>query len=411
MKNQRGMASLLTAMVALLIMTITAFYLNAATIAEVINTSNQSRSSKAFEAAEAGLNDVLAKLNDDTARSVIMSANNLIDVGNLCDATSPASCYTLPETALSTSGMAYSVIMTRANTTAPIIITSTGGKAGCLTDAACNKKTIITQISPSPFFKKMPPDAMSSPGNIAVTGSICVQNSSGNGGFAGRAGLGLTTTNNLQGAGCAASNGNGLYGGISTTDSSLGAMNGTLPPTPAPVPTPAPGTTPAPTPVPPTSDYFEYAFGISPSEVRAASNTYIPAGGTFSSQSLGDGNMTNASCSSGNKSCGKIIWVDANSPDLGNKTYGTVSEPVIIIVTGAMTINGSPEINGMLYVAGSLQVNGSPTINGALMAGGAISGNGNFTILYDKNILDNSLTVNAGFTMQSGSWHDWKNGS
>lgn len=402
MKYQKGIATLITAVIALLIMSIAAFFLNRSTIAEIINTNNQISSSKSLEAAEAGFNDILAKLNNADSRSLIMNGNNLINIDNLCNnptPVSPASCYTLTQTALETSGMAYSVVMNRANSNAPIIITSQGGKVNCLIGLTCNKRTIVAQISANPFFKKMPPDAMSSPGNVDVTGSICVQNSSGNGGFAARAGLGLSTTNNLQGAGCAAASGNGLYGGISTTDSSLGGMSGVLS-------SPMTATT--------KSDYFEYAFGIPASAVWAASNTCISCAGSNTSNSslssLADGNMNNTSCASGNKSCGKIIWVDANGPNLGNGTYGTINEPVIIIVNGAITISGSPKINGMLYVAGSATINGSPTINGALMVGGAIGGNGNFTILYDKNILDNSLAVNNGFTMQSGSWRDWANG-
>ena len=317
MKYQKGIATLITAIVALLVMSITAFFLNRSTIAEIINTQNQIASSKSLEAAEAGINFVLAQLNDDTARPTIMCGSLFLNnINAACTSTNKTTTFNIAETNLSNSGMAYSVVLTRANDNAPIIITSVGGKSGCLTGVLCNKKTIVTQLSNTPFFTKMPPDAVSTPGDVALTGSICVQNSSGNNGYAVRAGTGVSTTNNLQGSGCAASNGNGIFGAVSTIDKSLAAMNGTFP-------NPMPGNASQ------QPNYFEYLFGKPASAVFAEADTVLKSGSPNLSTFANNGN----NCT---KTCGKIIWIEtqAQADNMGNGDFGSVDEPVIISVNG-----------------------------------------------------------------------------
>jgi hypothetical protein len=399
-KKQKGLASLLTSIIALLIMTISVFLVNRVTIVDILNSSAQIQSSKAREAAEAGVNFVLAEFNNSILKTPYFCGNYIRQDTTACNSTpanNATNIYTVAERALSTSGQAFTVQISRATANGPISIQSTGGKQGCLSGADCSKKTINVLISVTPLFSKMPPDAISSPGQIALTGAICVQNSSGNGGYAARAGTGIQTTNNLQGSGCAASNGNGLFGAVGTTDTNLSAMNGTLQNRFSS----DPGFSAA-----NESNYFQYLFGKPESYIYQKADTRLGGTHATSSASLSTFANSGSDCS---KTCGKVIWVaDQTNFDLGNGTYGSADQPVIIILNGTATISGSPTIYGMLYTSGSLQVNGNPTINGAVSIGGAgATGSGNLTVLYDASSFNNSLNIGAGFTTQGGSWRDW----
>ncbi|WP_348946569.1 hypothetical protein ABHF33_08520 [Chitinibacter sp. FCG-7] len=398
-KNQSGIATLLVAMVTLFIMTISVFLVNRVALTDIFNSSAQIQSSRAKEAAEAGVHFVLAELNDDVLKQKYFCGSYIRSNTTACSTpaeNNSGNSYIVASTAdqayTTASSQAFTVTITRPSPTGPISLRSTGGKPDCLTGVTCNKKIINVLLSVDPLFSKMPPDALSSPGQIGLTGSICVQNSSGNGGFAARAGEKLATTNNLQGAGCAAANGNGLFGAIATTDKNLASMNGTLQ---------NKFSSDAGFSKSNESNYFEYLFGESETHIYQEADERLGGAHATSGNAI-------SSFSGCPKSCAKVIWIsDQALFDLGNATYGSEAEPVIIILNGAGVINGSPTINGMLYTSGSLTVHGNPTINGAVSAGGAISGNGNLTILYNKSIFDNTLTLPSGFTVQGGSWRDW----
>ncbi|WP_410499806.1 hypothetical protein [Chitinibacter sp. S2-10] len=399
LKKQNGVATLLTAMVALFIMTISVFLVNRVTLIDMLNSSAQTQSSRAKEAAEAGINYALAQLDNNGTRAQYFCGNYIRSNTTACATPSSANAgnaFVIAETALSTSGMAFTTTITRSDPSGPIRIRSIGGKQGCLSGITCTKSVIDVLLSTDPLFGRMPPDAVSSPGYIGITGSICAQNASGNGGFAARAGMGLDTTNNLQGTGCAASNANGLYGAIGTTDKNLAAMNGTLQ---------NKFTTDTGYSADLESSFFKYTFDKNESYIYQNANERLGGAHATSSQSLNTFANSGSDCS---KTCGKVIWVSEQGLfDLGNGTYGSTDAPVIIILNGAATITGSPVINGMLYVSGSLTVTGTPNINGAVSVGGAVSGNGTLTVLYTADSKENSEQIPAGFTMQSGSWRDW----
>jgi hypothetical protein len=357
------------------------------------------QSSKAKEAAEAGMHFVLAELNDNDLKEKYFCGSYMRSNATACNGTpanNATNAYVVAETTISDSGQAFTVTLTRTTADGPINIRSTGGKQGCLTGATCNKKIINVLFAVDPLFSKMPPDAMSSPGQIAIEGSICVQNSSGNGGFAARAGESLSSTNNLQGSGCGAANGNGLYGAVGTTDKNLASMNGTLQ---------NKFTSDTGYSASNESNYFEYLFGESESYIYEEADERLGGAHATSNATLSSFANSGSNCT---KTCGKVIWVaDEGKFDLGNATYGSADEPVIIILNGTATIAGNPTIYGMIYTSGSLTINGSPNIYGSLSVGGALDGNGNFTILYDQAIFEGSGKIPKGFTMQGGSWRDW----
>lgn len=93
---------------------------------------------------------------------------------------------------------------------------------------------------------------------------------------------------------------------------------------------------------------------------------------------------------------------------LGGGTIGTQEQPMVIVVDGNLTLNGSPDIHGVVYVTGSItKGTGVATIYGSIIAQQNLDfGAGNLTIVYDKQAINNAGKVGRpGIT--SGSWRDW----
>lgn len=118
---------------------------------------------------------------------------------------------------------------------------------------------------------------------------------------------------------------------------------------------------------------------------------------------------------------GSIIWVDArideNTLDdfsLKNGTYGSVDEPVIIIVDGNLDLKASPTIYGLLYVRGDVVGGGSGggiIFGGAVIEGAAgVDGSGGFDVIYEPNVLNNAGRGQDQFRTVgiSGTWKDWE---
>jgi hypothetical protein len=102
-----------------------------------------------------------------------------------------------------------------------------------------------------------------------------------------------------------------------------------------------------------------------------------------------------------------VYWVDGNYT-LGNGTYGDSANqnPVFLIVDGDLTINGSPNFYGILYVRGGMNQGGSAQFRGGVLVEGNVTGNGSMNIIYDPNVVapPNSPTKYSSYP---GTWRDW----
>lgn len=109
---------------------------------------------------------------------------------------------------------------------------------------------------------------------------------------------------------------------------------------------------------------------------------------------------------------GSMIWVDA--PDSGfslsNGTYGTVADPIILIVDGDLDLRSGPDINGFVYVTGDVSGGGgNVNITGALIVEGELqmSGGGTFIVEFDSNTLTNLGIDHMSASRLPGTWRDW----
>jgi hypothetical protein len=122
----------------------------------------------------------------------------------------------------------------------------------------------------------------------------------------------------------------------------------------------------------------------------------------------------NASAADGNTG---VVWFNGDTTLQGG-TYGTPSNPVIMIINGNLTTSGNPIINGLLYVTGQLIAKGTPTVLGSVIVEGnpnmvpagqnPVIGNGTVNLVYTPYTLNQSVNPIKGTTTAiDGSWRDW----
>lgn len=101
------------------------------------------------------------------------------------------------------------------------------------------------------------------------------------------------------------------------------------------------------------------------------------------------------------------IWVEGNGTIDG--VVGSATAPVVLIVNGNLSLGANAVINGILFVTGNLNSNGTPTVFGSATVGGSANTTGNMKVVYDsyKNKGGNPFDSLGVPTKLNGSWKDW----
>jgi Tfp pilus assembly protein PilX len=147
------------------------------------------------------------------------------------------------------------------------------------------------------------------------------------------------------------------------------------------------------------ADLFEFLFGVPAADY----------------QKIKDDAEVVADCSGLGPTSKGLIWVtgDCNLP---NRDVGSKDDPVLLVVQGAVTANGSYDFYGLIYLfnlaatTANLQFNGDYHINGALFVHNTMTLNltGNFVLEYDREVLDNLNSGPSGRALARipGAWSD-----
>ena len=105
-----------------------------------------------------------------------------------------------------------------------------------------------------------------------------------------------------------------------------------------------------------------------------------------------------------------MIWANGNLAVDGPVTLGSPQHPVVLVVEGAAQFSGAVRLHGVLYSA-AMSWNNTATpgalLRGALITEGDFQGNGAPDLFYDAAVLA-ALKGNSGsFARVSGSWRDF----
>jgi hypothetical protein len=105
-----------------------------------------------------------------------------------------------------------------------------------------------------------------------------------------------------------------------------------------------------------------------------------------------------------------IIWVTNDMDISGTVSIGTTANPVILVVNGNIHINGTMDVVGMVYASSTTWNNtggGSAFLRGAAVSEGSFTGNGSPDFFFDADVLNKLRFVPGAFSKIPGSWKDY----
>lgn|GEM_PF-803754 len=438
LKSQRGAASLVIAILLLVGMTLVAFFGNRVFIFEQKTSANQFRATKAFEAAEAGLEWAIGQLNDPTVIDAAPSCNAATagfttktafrvryaaptppispnPAGFYPPANSQAACSISPAGALTctcpvpgttpTIGSATDARFRVAfNSVASDPLSFEVISTGCTSeDTACDGSTakadatavVRALVKVVPTFGNAPSSALTTGSATNITGSLSVVNTDmSTNGITINAG-----TSVVQGTGTSVVTlpGTPPSASILDNDASLTALTN----------------------ADPNGDlFFQSYFGKTMEAYRNDSQTKV---------------ITATDCASAT-ACGALVssWYDkgfqqfwiypdvqftnANLPAVG--TLGTANRPIFLAGDGNLELKSNLVAYGMLYAATASATenwdysgSGSGTVFGALVSRGSFNkGSGTLNIVFDPKVFGLGSAPSGVLVKVPGSWRD-KNSS
>ena len=428
-KHQRGAATLIVSLILLFSMTLVAFFMNKGMIFEQKTSANQLRSTKAFEAAEAGIEWATSMLNNPqyTNASCTTTGTNTQSFRTKYLPYSAASGFTPVSTAqpgcsmstttgtpvlscncpaaggnpslTSTTDPTFTVKFEPVNaTTVPgatinnesVLVTSYGCTAAdgrCVPGAtnsadAYQKISVLLKLRPS--LRAVPPAAITTGGSLKLTSAASTISNTDpdSNGILVNAGGGINTT---AVAGCGGSfkdfagtpstlSGTPWQNSMIANDASLSTLS----------------TNP--------DAMFESFFGTTLAQFQIDTSTK----NLTNCGSVGNDFLT--AFNNGSRSFYTTCDFQTNN-DLG-----TLDKPIILVTTGALQFNGGADIYGLIYGDRATwdQVGvGNGSINGALIVRGNYCANANAEYNYNAEALKNLRGSTGTLVRIPGSWKDF----
>jgi Tfp pilus assembly protein PilX len=404
-QRERGLAATAAALLLFFAMGIILAYTNRNLIFEQRTSANQYRATKAFEAAEAGIEWAIAQLNGDTK----------IDLACASDTTG-ANAFKERYLSINTGSGAIT-----AGTLKPICTVPDGG--GAFTCSCPTSGTATVSGSGAAF--KVQFETQASPGIVRLRSFGCTSAA----GDCDPAGSGtpdataqvtvllgiIPQVATFPGAAITAvssvSIGNAALGVINTDVDTNGITidSGSTITAPNARITTIPGSPPESSIIQndpsltsiSTDQLFATFFGLSKSEFKAAA-TVINCG----VGGCGDSDIANA-INSACLTC-RFLWVEGDLSITGNAVYGDTTNPVVLVVNGTMHMNGQLQLTGLVYASAWDETGGgSSFLRGAAISETTWTGNGTPDIYFDPSVLRQLTRVPANFIKIPGSWKDF----
>jgi Tfp pilus assembly protein PilX len=102
-----------------------------------------------------------------------------------------------------------------------------------------------------------------------------------------------------------------------------------------------------------------------------------------------------------------MVWVEGDLT-LGDAALGSVTDPVLLVVSGNIVITGTAQIHGLIW-GQSLHWNGAGAgyLRGALVTPGDVDGTGNAEFIYDSSALTALNQTMGTFVRVPGTWRDF----
>jgi Tfp pilus assembly protein PilX len=105
----------------------------------------------------------------------------------------------------------------------------------------------------------------------------------------------------------------------------------------------------------------------------------------------------------------RVFWIEGDLQLQGNVSWGDVNNPGVFVVNGNINLGGTMDVVGLLYAVGNWDTTGSGSalVRGASVTGGNFSGNGTTDFYYDASVLKKLVRTPGSFIKVPGSWKDF----
>ncbi len=104
----------------------------------------------------------------------------------------------------------------------------------------------------------------------------------------------------------------------------------------------------------------------------------------------------------------RIAWIQGPATLSSNIILGTTAAPILIIVDGALTLNGPMQVNGVIYARGNIAWKNTSAqlalVNGALIGEGSMTSAGAVDLWYQGSVINTLNNIAGSFVRVPGSW-------
>jgi len=144
--------------------------------------------------------------------------------------------------------------------------------------------------------------------------------------------------------------------------------------------------------------FFQSLFGMMPADYKQQPAALVVncGGGCTASSELTTALASNPT---------RVIWINGNLNIDQAATFGSASRPVMIVVSGTVTVSQAATINGVIFSMGSMSwAAGGGVVNGALITQNDFNATGTATLIYDREIVRRIRQSYGSFVRVPGSW-------
>jgi len=412
-QRQRGAATLINAVIILMLMTLIAFFANRGVIFERKTAANQYRSSKAIEAAEAGIEWAQANLNsmrrinaacatsavntDTSFRDRYMDPDTNGSYAEPFSAATPICTFTggawscscpapaaAPAVAACTSPqgcptfrLGFQQVAGDATMVRVTAVGCTNSQRPCVpgaTAAADGTATVVQTMKILSGLATLPGAAITAKGYVDFGANA------------------ITATNTDPGTnGVTINAGSNITGFINTSTIQ------TLPGTPV-----GASLIPNDTSLSSLSDdqMFKTYFGVTKDEFRNASTTTVVNCNGVCNTPILDAIAAGA----------RSIWVEGDMTLNANNVFGSATRPIMLVTNGNIEVRGTMIIYGVVYCQNSTWDNtggGNAQIIGAAISEGNFTATGTPDPTYDPAVLRRLRETTGDFAKLPGGWRDF----
>jgi len=105
----------------------------------------------------------------------------------------------------------------------------------------------------------------------------------------------------------------------------------------------------------------------------------------------------------------RLISVEGDLALDGPATFGTPDQPIVVVASGSLRLHGGVTVNGLVYAAAIdwREATGGATIDGAAIAEGSYSGDAAADLIHDRQTLGRLRGNSGSFARVAGSWKDF----